>query len=378
MVLWFNITNVFQIDICHTAWIITHSDEENDTLMTNSSDPLSARANLDLTGLYREMRRVRSFEERVGELFVRNQSAGSMLHLSIGEESAAVGVASAMQPGDTFTTHHRGHGIFLARGADPNRMMAEIAGKQSGYCSGKGGSMHIADMGLGHLGANAIVGGGIPAVVGAGLASKLKKRGLVSVAFFGDGAMQQGILYESMNMAALWNLPVLFVCINNQYGMGTRIDRATKVTDLHLRAEAFGLSARSVDGMDVTDVHSVAMDMMDDARSGKPGFIAISCYRFFGHARKDKSPYRTDEEETVGRRKDPVKFTREQLLAATLDADALDALDHAIDEEMDATMEFAISATAPALDSMFKDVYGPEELEPEPVRTRIARILARN
>jgi len=180
-------------------------------LMTDSSLNMNSRQNLDLLSLYQSMRRVRSFEERVGELFVRGMSAGSMLHLSIGEESAAVGVASAMNEGDTFTTHHRGHGIFLARGANPDRMMAEIAGKQSGYCSGKGGSMHIADMSLGHLGANAIVGGGIPAVVGAGLASKMKKSGSVSVAFFGDGAMQQGILYESMNMAALWDLPVLFV-----------------------------------------------------------------------------------------------------------------------------------------------------------------------
>lgn len=345
--------------------------------MTNTVNAAQARANLDLTGLYREMRRVRSFEERVGELFVRNQSAGSMLHLSIGEESAAVGVASAMEVGDSFTTHHRGHGIFLARGADPNRMMAEIAGKQSGYCSGKGGSMHIADMSLGHLGANAIVGGGIPAVVGAGLASKLKNSGAVSVAFFGDGAMQQGILYESMNMAALWDLPVLFVCINNQYGMGTRIDRATKVTDLHLRAEAFGLQGRSVDGLDVVDVQSAAIDMVDDARSGKPGFLAISCYRFYGHARKDKSPYRTEKEEEAGRKKDPVSFTREQLLASKLSADTLDNLDRAIDTEMDATIEFAINATAPRLESMFKDVYGPEEMEPEPVRTRIERILAR-
>ncbi len=346
--------------------------------MVEPTIPSVSASNLDLEALYCLMRRVRSFEERVGELFVRGQSAGSMLHLSIGEESAAVGVGSVMEAGDTFTTHHRGHGIFLARGANPDRMMAEIAGKQSGYCSGKGGSMHIADMSLGHLGANAIVGGGIPAVVGAGLASKFKKSGSVSVAFFGDGAMQQGILYESMNMAALWDLPVLFVCINNQYGMGTRIDRATKTTELHLRAEAFGLEGRSVDGLDVTDVHSAAADMMDDARSGKPGFLAVSCYRFFGHARKDKSPYRTTEEEEAGRKRDPVAFTREQLAASSMDINALDALDLAIDEEMDASMDFAINSKAPELDSMFKDVYGPTEPQPEPVQTRIERVLARS
>jgi pyruvate dehydrogenase E1 component alpha subunit len=257
-------------------------------------------------------------------------------------------------------------------------MMAEIAGKQSGYCSGKGGSMHIADMGLGHLGANAIVGGGIPAVVGAGLASKMKNSRSISVAFFGDGAMQQGILYESMNMAALWDLPVLFVCINNQYGMGTRIDRATKTTDLHTRAEAFGLQGCSVDGLDVCDVQSTAVEMIDDARAGRPGFLAISCYRFFGHARKDKSPYRTPEEEEAGRQRDPVALTRKQLLASSMSADELDVLDRSIEKEMDASMDFAISAAEPPLASMFKDVYGPAEAAPEPVRERIARVLARS
>ena len=168
-----------------------------------------------LHALYRDMRRIRSLEERVSELFVRSESAGSMLHLSIGEEGVA-GIVRAMDTQDSFTTHHRGHGIFVARGAEPARMLAEIAGKADGYCRGKGGSMHIADMGLGHLGANAIVGGGIAHAVGAALAYKRKKQPRVSVAFFGDGAMQQGILYESMNLAALWSLPVVFVCINNQ------------------------------------------------------------------------------------------------------------------------------------------------------------------
>src|SRR4029450_2588317 len=186
-----------------------------------------------LHALYRDRPRIRSLEERVSELFVRSESAGSMLHLSIGEEGVA-GIVRAMDTQDSFTTHHRGHGIFVARGAEPARMLAEIAGKADGYCRGKGGSMHIADMGLGHLGANAIVGGGrahagggAPApAVGAALAYKRKKQPRVSVAFFGDGAMQQGILYESMNLAALWSLPVVFVCINNQDGMGTGIDPA--------------------------------------------------------------------------------------------------------------------------------------------------------
>ena len=192
-----------------------------------------------LPQLYTTMKRIRSFEERVGELFIKGESAGTMLHLSTGEEIGPASVGLAMSEKDTFTTHHRGHGIFIARGGDPKNMLAEIAGKKDGYCKGKGGSMHIADMKLGHLGANAIVGGGIPTVVGAGISYKFLKEKKVSVAFFGDGAMQQGILYESMNMASLWKLPVVFCCINNQYGMGTKIDNAVGFKDFSKRAESF-------------------------------------------------------------------------------------------------------------------------------------------
>jgi TPP-dependent pyruvate/acetoin dehydrogenase alpha subunit len=334
------------------------------------------RRNDDLSDLYRQMRRIRSFEDRVGELYLRGGSAGSMLHLSIGEESAAVGVAAAMRAGDTFTTHHRGHGIFLARGAGPDRMMAEIAGKEAGYCRGKGGSMHIADMSLGHLGANAIVGGGIPAVVGAALVARRRGTGAVSVAFFGDGAMQQGILYESMNMAALWDLPAVFVCVNNQWGMGTRIDQATRATALHERPRAFGLNAETVDGLDVRAVCTAADRILGAARAGKPGFLAVDCYRFYGHGRKDKSPYRSPEEEAQGRARDPVDHARQTLIAAGEDPARLDALDAAIDAEMDAAVDFALSAAPPAPPAMFRDVYAPGEPDPESVQTRIDRVLA--
>lgn len=334
-------------------------------------------SNSDLPELYRTMRRIRTFEERVGELFVRGQTAGSMLHLSIGEESAAAGIAAAMKPPDTFTTHHRGHGIFLARGADPARMMAEIGGKEAGYCHGKGGSMHIADMRLGHLGANAIVGGGIPAVVGAGLSARHKRNNAVSIAFFGDGATGQGILYESMNMAALWGLPVIFACINNQYGMGTRIDQATANIALHERAIAFGLNGESVDGLDVEEVAAASRRLVDAARAGKPGFLAVSCYRFYGHARKDKSPYRDTAEEEAGRLRDPVAFARARLIERGLASEAdLDALDAEIGAEMDSTIDFTIAQKEPPLASMFRDVFDPSEPEPEPVRTRINRVLA--
>lgn len=337
----------------------------------------SAASNSGLLDHYKEMRRIRTFEDRVGELYMRGGSAGSMLHLSIGEESAAVGVNNAMREGDTFTTHHRGHGVFLARGADPNRMMSEIGGKATGYCAGKGGSMHIADMELGHLGANAIVGGGIPAVVGAALVAKRRGTGAVSIAFFGDGAMQQGILYESMNMAALWDLPAVFVCINNQWGMGTRIDQATKSTKLHERAAAFGLNAETVDGLDVMDVVEAATRIVDGARAGRPGFLAVDCFRFFGHGRKDKSPYRTEAEEAEGRAKDPVLHARNALMDQGLPEAELDALDAAVSAEMDATIDFTMTSEEPALNTMFRDVFATDQPEPEPVQTRIDRVLAK-
>jgi acetoin:2,6-dichlorophenolindophenol oxidoreductase subunit alpha len=290
-------------------------------------------SNIPLLDLYRTMARIRSFEEHVAELYVR--------------------------------------------GAEPNQMMAEIGGKAVGYCHGKGGSMHIADMALGHLGANAIVGGGIAHVVGAGLSYKRLKSNAVSVAFFGDGAMQQGILYESMNMAALWDLPVLFVCINNQYGMGTRIDRATRNVAFDKRAEAFGLEAAMVDGEDVEEVFAAAQQLMDKARAGRPGYMAISCFRFFGHGRKDKSPYRAPEEEELGRKRDPIARARRAILDRGLASQAkLDQLDAEIAKEMSATIDFAIAAEPPPKDAMFRDVYGVGEPEPEPLRARIDRILA--
>lgn len=335
-------------------------------------------SNTPLLDLYRTMRRIRSFEEHVAELYVRGESAGSMLHLSIGEEGAAAGVCAALKPQDSFTTHHRGHGIFLARGAEPDRMMAEIGGKEAGYCRGKGGSMHIADMALGHLGANAIVGGGISHVVGAGLSYKQLQKDAISVAFFGDGAMQQGILYESMNMAALWDLPVLFVCINNQYGMGTRIDRATRNVAFEKRAEAFGLNAAMVDGEDVEAVFQTAQGLVDAARAGTPGFMAVSCFRFFGHGRKDKSPYRTPEEEEIGRKRDPIARTRTTLTGRGIATEAeLEAIDAAVAAEMNATIDFTAAAAPPPQASMFRDVFAVGEPEPEPLRTRIDRVLAR-
>ena len=325
---------------------------------------------------YRQMRRIRVFEERVGELFMRGGTAGSMLHLSIGEESAAVGVGEAMRQGDGFTTHHRGHGIFLARGADPKRMMAEIGGKAEGYCRGKGGSMHIADRKLGHLGANAIVGGGITHVVGAGLSYQLQQTGQVAVAFFGDGAMQQGGLYESMNLAALWKLPVIFVCINNEYGMGTRLDQASASLEFARRAETFGLEGREVDGLEVIQIYRIARVLLEGARQGRPAFLKINCYRFFGHARMDKSPYRKEEEEESGRKKDALEhlrqlMTREEWATAT----GFEETDNEVGVEMDEAMDYALKTADPELPQRFEDVFSRETPQPIPVDDRIRKTM---
>ena len=336
---------------------------------------MNKKQNTVLKDLYLTMSRIRAFEERVGELFIKGESAGTMLHLSFGEELAPACVTKAMTDGDSFTTHHRGHGIFLARGGDPDKMLAEIAGKAAGYCKGKGGSMHIADMGLGHLGANAIVGGGIPTVVGAGLTYKLLKKPNVSIAFFGDGAMQQGILYESMNMAALWKLPVVFCCINNQYGMGTKIDNAVGKKDFSARAKSFGLNTLQIRHLDAEKAYFDIKNIIDDARNKIPAFIEVECYRFYGHARKDKSPYRNAEEEIENRKLDPVISAKAKLISENLLTDEeIQNINTSIEQEMDSSMEFAINASLNNEKEIFSDVYGANHT-PESVDSKIQKIL---
>ena len=335
------------------------------------------KSNTLLPELYITRRRIRTFEERVSELFIKGESAGTMLHLSIGEEIAATSVGKAMQANDTFTTNHRGHGIFIGRGGNPNKMMAEIAGKKDGYCKGKGGSMHIADMNLGHLGANAIVGGGIPTVVGASLSYKYLKEQRVSVAFFGDGAMQQGILYESMNMAALWKLPVVFCCINNQYGMGTKIDDAVGVKAFSKRAESFGLNTLHIDDLDVENAYYKSKEIIDLARKHQPGFIEIECYRFYGHARMDKSPYRSDEEELEMRKKDPIAYASSFMEKNNiLNKEEIISIDKKISDEMDEALDFAINSPLNNEKEIFTDVYSDNDPVPTSVDEKINKILS--
>lgn len=309
------------------------------------------------------MMRIREFEDRVAESYIRGMTAGSMFHLSVGEEAVAAGMGCAMQEGDYFTTHHRGHGIFIARGADLGRMFAEVFGRTDGYCKGKGGSMHIADIHLGHMGANAIVGANIPISLGGGFSMKYQKKKAISVAFFGDGALNQGVLYESMNMAALWKLPVIFAVVNNQYGMGTRIDRASASLRFAERAETFGVHGVEVDGMDVEAVWNASQKLYQAARAGEgPGLIVANAYRFYGHGRKDPSPYRSKEEESEWRLRDPISLYHKRLAGEQVLKDGeFEQLSEEVKSEVDRAVEWAAASPSPGDDELYTDLYVSEE-----------------
>lgn len=328
--------------------------------MTASQGTVLAAA--ERVSLLRMMMRIREFEDRVAESYLRGLTAGSMFHLSVGEEAAAAGAGLAMEAGDCFTTHHRGHGIFLARGADPGRMFAEVFGRKEGYCEGKGGSMHIADISLGHMGANAIVGANIPISLGGGFSMKYRKTGKLSVAFFGDGALNQGVLYECMNMAALWKLPLVFFVVNNQYGMGTRIDLASASLDFVKRAESFGVRGARVDGMDVEAVASASRELFSWSRAGNgPGFIIADAYRFYGHGRKDPSPYRNKAEEEEWKKRDPVETHKRRVLdAKLLTEQEIKDMAAEVTKEMDGAVAWAAKQAEPGPADLYTHVFASQ------------------
>jgi TPP-dependent pyruvate/acetoin dehydrogenase alpha subunit len=247
-----------------------------------------------LTDLHATMALIRAFETEVARLY-RDGVIPGFVHTSLGQEAVATGVCAALAPGDHLTTTHRGHGHVLAKGADPDGMMAELFGRASGLCGGKGGSMHVADPSVGILGANAIVGAGIPIATGAGLSSKILRTGAVAVSFFGEGAVNQGAFHEAVNLAAIWSLPVLFLCENNRYAEFTDSARMTRVPDVRTRAGAYGIWARQVDGNDVRAVHEVARDAVELCRDGQgPALIEAATYRWHGHYEGDGQPYKPE------------------------------------------------------------------------------------
>jgi pyruvate dehydrogenase E1 component alpha subunit len=306
--------------------------------------------------LYREMLRIRRFEERVGDLYARAEIPG-IAHLSSGQEAVPVGICAALRADDYITSTHRGHGHCLAKGARPDRMFAELLGKAEGYCRGKGGSMHIADPATGNLGANAIVGGSLAIATGAGLSASLRGTDQVTACFFGDGALNQGLLFESLNMAAIWHLPVLYVCEHNRYGEYTPSESVT-AGDVRLRGEAFGIPSHVVDGMDVLAVRAEALAAVARARRGD-GASLLLCrtYRYAGHGMSDRDrAYRSRDEEASFRERDPVARLGEQLRADGHD-DELRGIEAAVETELEAGLAFARSAPEPELDELERHVY---------------------
>jgi TPP-dependent pyruvate/acetoin dehydrogenase alpha subunit len=313
-----------------------------------------------LLRMYRRMLAIRLFEERVNELYTRALMPG-LAHLYIGEEAVAVGVCEALRRDDYITSTHRGHGHCLAKGAAPNLMFAELLGKAAGYCKGKGGSMHIADPETGNLGANAIVGGSAALAAGAAFSSKYLKQDRVVVCFFGEGALGQGVLYESMNLAQLWSLPVVYVCENNLYNEYTHFSETT-AGQIVARPSAFGIIVASVDGQDVRAVHRAAAPLVDRARSGGgPAFLLCNTYRFRGHHVGDISRdyYRTKQEEQQWiAERDPIVVVRTHLIdqhCAT--SDTLERIESELTREMDAAMQWAIDAPYPSVNEVGEDVY---------------------
>ena len=263
-------------------------------------DPTTARRTLEA------MWRIRRFEEAVDDLFARGLMHGTM-HLSIGQEASATGTCFALRDDDAITSTHRGHGHCIAKGADLERMMAELLAKETGYCRGRGGSMHIADAATGNLGANGIVAGGIPIAAGAGLAYQLQGIDRVVVSFFGDGATNEGAFHEAVNLASIWKLPVVFVCENNKYGMSFSTEKSMAVETIAERATAYGIPGVTVDGNDVEAVHEAVTTAVDRARSGGgPTLVDALTYRWKGHSKSDKNLYRTREEIAEWRDKDPI------------------------------------------------------------------------
>jgi len=308
--------------------------------------------------IYERMRLIRSFEERVARLFADGLIPG-FVHLYAGEEAVAVGVCAHLSDIDYITSTHRGHGHCIAKGVPLGEMMAELYGRAGGSCKGKGGSMHIADVGRGMLGANGIVGGGPPLAAGAGLTAKMLGTGGVAVCFFGDGAAEQGTTHEGMNLAAIWKLPVVFVCENNQFAESTPVGYHCAATNIADRAASYNIPGVLVDGYDVIAVHEAAGEAVARARRGDgPSLVEAKTWRYFGHFEGDQVTYRTAEQSAAYREHDPLTVFAAQAVDRGLLAPAdIERIDREADAQVDAAIAFAESSPLPAPEDALTDVY---------------------
>ena len=311
-----------------------------------------------LISMLHTMLLIRAFEEKADELFALGRVHGTM-HLSLGQEAVATGVCAALRPDDYILSTHRGHGHCLAKGADAGLMMAEFLGKETGYCRGRGGSMHIADVSGGNLGANGIVAGGLPIATGVGLSIQVRETGQVCVAFFGDGAANEGAFHESVNLASIWRLPVVFVCENNQYAMSMPVRKSMRIERISERAAAYGIPGLTVDGTDVLDVYEATEAAVALARSGGgPMLLECATYRYKGHSKSDRQRYRTRDEVEAWRRRDPIAQLRARLIAGGVVTDgAAAAMEAETRSAIDDALRFAEESPEPDPASLLDGVY---------------------
>lgn len=311
-----------------------------------------------LMEMYKRMNEARTFEEKVNYFFARGMVHGTT-HLSIGEEASGVAACLALNKDDLITSTHRGHSQVIGKGIDLNRMMAELLGKATGYCKGKGGSMHIADIEAGNLGANGVVGGGHGIAVGAALTQKLKNTNKVVLCFFGDGASNEGSFHEALNLASVWKLPVIFFCENNLYGMSTPIKKHMNIEHVAIRAKSYGIPGYIVDGNDAIEVYKIVKKAAEYARSGKgPVLIESKTYRWLGHSKSDAQVYRTKEEVEEWKKKCPIKRLRKYLIEnEILTEEEVDAIERKAVEDIEAAVEYANNSPNPPIESVTEDVY---------------------
>ena len=306
------------------------------------------------------MYRVKKFETKVIESFAKGLITGSV-HVCIGQEAIAVGACQAIKKTDHIVCSHRGHGQCISKGAKTDRMLAELYGRETGYCHGRGGSMHVADVSLGILGANGIVGGGIPIAAGSGLASKLGKTGDVTIAFFGDGAANQGTFHESINMAAVWKLPVVFVCENNEYAVSTNIYSVINTDSVSVRAKAYNIPGKTIDGNDVIAVYESVAEAVEYARNGKgPSLIECRTYRMRGHFEGDPDAQRSKEVKEEWKKKDPVDRFVSYLLEKDFSLEEIDAIEKKMSDEIEAAHNYAIGSPFPDPGQVGADVYSSD------------------
>jgi pyruvate dehydrogenase E1 component alpha subunit len=327
---------------------------------------------------YRLMLRIRRCEEQIGWLFSRGLTMGTA-HLSIGQEASAVGVLAAAEPSDQVVSTHRGHGHLLAKGASPVGLLAEICGRATGYCRGKGGSQHIAIRELGFLGTNGITGGGIPVATGAALTAKTLRTGQVVLSFFGDGAANQGTFHESLNMASVWKLPIVYICENNGYAMYTPQHAVTSVPDIAVRAAGYGMPGEIVDGMDLLATYDAAKVAIERARAGEgPSLLEVKTYRYCGHSKSDTgSKYRDRDEIAAWQARDPLVTWRSYLLERGVAAARIEEVEVEIAEEIAQATEAALNSPY-AEDEALIGAYADSRMPsiPQPVDALLAEIGA--